>query len=43
LVMRLFLVRTFAAVFIMWLRKVSDRSRVTPRYTGWCSCRIFNY
>ena len=43
LVMRLFLVQTFAAVFTMWVRKVSDRSSVnlllgTP--AAWCSCRI---
>ena len=23
-----------------WARNVSERSSVTPRYTGWCSCRI---
>ena len=37
LLMMLFLVRTFAAVFMRWSWYVSDRSRVTPRYTGFVS------
>jgi len=40
LLMRLFLVGTFAAVFSIWAWKASEWSSVTPRYTCWCSCQI---
>ena len=35
LLMMLFLAQTFAFVFSTWASKDRQRSRVTPRYTGW--------
>jgi len=40
LLMRLFLVWTFDAVFGIWAWNVIEQSSVTPRCTGWCSCWI---